>query len=102
VQRRRGVVLGERGPRAASSEAAWIEAVSCFWRGPSFSCSRRITVARVVTRIWLSLGSVLRISSIDSWSMTSGSSAKEMKKPSQDFKTRARRANMSDPPLRDG
>ena len=52
-------------------------------------------MARVVTRIWFSLGSVLRISSIDSWSMTSGSSANEMKKPNQDLSTRIRRLNMT-------
>ena len=66
-----------------SRSAAWIEAVrfrSWRWRA-SRSSSRRMTVARVATSTELSFGMVMRISSMASCSITSGSSPTEMKNP---------------------
>ena len=82
-----------------SRKAAWIDAVrlrSCAasW---SRSSSSRMTVARVATSTLLSLGMVVRISSMASCSITSGSSAIEMKKPSHARSSRASLAYMPRP-----
>src|SRR5688500_2967937 len=66
-----------------SRKAAWIEPErlrSCRASWSRSSCSR-MTVARVATRTEFSFGIVVRISSMASCSMTSGSSATDKKNP---------------------
>ena len=53
-----------------------------------------MTVARVATSTEFSFGIVMRISSMASWSITSGSSPIEMKKPIQALNRRLNLANI--------